>query len=782
MTPYLVTEFQRETLSALIRECFGYEYLQIFDKEQVKYLYNYLSSLGAKSILLEPRYTDRDFLEDYSRYYVKRFRNDGGVCGRLHFFNCKLDHKSLDRMMLGIEQEDPTGDLQHASDRGDPGADQQQDNEPRDLTGEVLQNSYLGFVLIKPLSKTFIGKTCLRIAGELGTGPGTKKKISKRYDVNLFGTKLHVDSIAFQEQDKVVAACATTAIWTALHALPGRDVKTIPSCSEITIAALNFVDGSNNGFPNRHLTHKQIQRSLDVEGLRYHSSALTSATKAWFQSYTSAHIDSDLPIILAGGVYGARKSTDIEADLESEALSILEELGESIDDNLREALIADFKTTAGQAMCLKGGHAITLVGYDFREGNEWIYVHDDRLGPYARAELIEAEAFIELQASKGFEASEEVRAELNGRWALAFSHWDPDAGEWLDPHEILVPDMGIIPADKKARLDFQYAYGTAAIVSTHIKHWMEGICNTSELERQEYRHTIKLSTISQIRNEVTGRSIGYELNETLPAGAVSPVATADAIERWNANKLSFLTSPMARLQWDIDFYWGEKKVFKVLLDATDTPLGDAVSAVYEHDLLFAELFLKVFRDDKLNAKFVDDEHFYSSFLKLVDKRDKDYASHLNVTYGALRAPKRLEKSEITEKGEGANNTAIELFDPRANERSLNHRYCEVVHGPSDKNLIWAIGKDGSLFVAVDLKNPKRGHPSMTGLQAARIAGEMWWRPSDKGGVWGVNHGSGRYSFDYANTQNLLTNAITKIASFFPDDQFVEEVLPEKRPG
>lgn len=47
MTPYLVTEFQAETLSALIRECFGYEYLQIFDKEQVKYLYNYLCHIGA---------------------------------------------------------------------------------------------------------------------------------------------------------------------------------------------------------------------------------------------------------------------------------------------------------------------------------------------------------------------------------------------------------------------------------------------------------------------------------------------------------------------------------------------------------------------------------------------------------------------------------------------------------------------------------------------------------------------------------------------------------------
>lgn len=102
--------------------------------------------------------------------------------------------------------------------------------------------------------------------------------------MNLFGIKLHVESIAFQEQDKVVAACATTAIWTALHALPGSDVKHVPSCSEITINALNFVEGSNNGFPNKELTNKQIQRSLDVEGLRYHSSNLLEETREWFRA------------------------------------------------------------------------------------------------------------------------------------------------------------------------------------------------------------------------------------------------------------------------------------------------------------------------------------------------------------------------------------------------------------------------------------------------------------------------------------------------------------------
>lgn len=42
---------------------------------------------------------------------------------------------------------------------------------------------------------------------------------------------------------------------------------------------------------------------------------------------------------------------------------------------------------------------------------------------------------------------------------------------------------------------------------------------------------------------------------------------------------------------------------------------------------------------------------------------------------------------------------------------------DVVADPTYRNLIWVIGRDGSLFVAEDLKIlVKLGHPSMTGLQ------------------------------------------------------------------
>lgn len=720
MTPYLISNFQKATLTAQIRECFGYEFSDIFKKPQVEYIFNYLSALGAVSVLLEPKYIDRDFLEDYSRYYVKRFGNDGYVCGRLHFFRCGVDHKALDKLLLSGDHDD--------------------------LTLAQLQENYLGFVVIKPLTKTFVGKTCLRIGDDLGE---RKKKISKRYDVSLFGLQLSIDSIAFQEQDKVVSACATTAIWTALHALPWRDVRGIPSCSEITTAAINFVDGSSNGFPNTQLSNKQIQRSLDVEGLRYHTTTLTSTTQdisasmtqEWFKTYVASHIDSGLPIIVTGTVYGI-------APVATDAVVAGQCDGESPGS-------ASPSPTAEMKLEEKAGHAITVLGYDVHSADAAVYVHDDRLGPFARAKLMALDSATAQRLKIG--------------WGLAFCK-KSEGGVWADPHEILIPDLSLIAAEKKARLPYAFAHGTAELIRKLADDWLEFLpAVTMTIAPGPLNFSIRLSSIAKVRESARAHEIGYAEGEAIAISGQTSIADAVSIERWNEDKLRFLTTPLARLQWELDFKLGAKPLFKVLVDATDIPLGNAVSALFLQDLLWSGIVLEAFKEQRqIESRVgVPEQQFFNSFLKALKRRDDDYESHLNAKYGALRAPTRLEDSEVGEDGAGKNPTARNFFDPPV-ER-LSAYFSNVVAEPADRNLIWAIGRDGSLFVAEDLKSPKLGHPSMTGLQAARIAGEMWWDVGS--GSWGVNWESGRYSRDYATPDDFLTSAIRKIASFFREEKF-----------
>ena len=740
MTPYLVSSFQKATLSALIRECFGYDFADIFLKDQVTYLFNYLQERHCVSMLLEPEYIDREFLEDYSRYYVKRFGNDSYECGRIHFFSHEIDHKHLDLLLQG---------------------------EPEDgLTPEKLQEHYLGFMVVKPLSRTFVGKTCLQLTGDKGAGDGTKKKIAKRYEVNLFGIKLHVDSIAFQEQDKVVAACATTAIWTALHALPWRDVKHVPSCSEITINALNFVEGSNNGFPNKELTNKQIQRSLDVEGLRYHSTLLLEQTLAWFRACVTSYIDSDLPLVLVGEVFSVVSPAPAEApsaeQIEAQAQAQVE---------TRTAAQTEPQAQADEAvLTLKrvGGHAVTVLGYDFRVGSNLLYIHDDRLGPYARVDLIEL---------NDYETPWELPARRTG-WALAFRRTLDLGKTWQDAHEILIPDACIVPAEKKARLPFQYAYGTAEAIAEQIGLWTEPLLasDESQLEPGPVRYNIKLSSIAEVREHVRNHKLEYSGGETLHVEVGEVVSfTAPELERWKEDRTRILTSPMARLQWEIDFFWGNKEIFKVLLDATDIPLGNAVSGIYASDPLYSELFFGLFREAEPSGAETDTTHFYGSFRKALELRELDYISHLNQAYGALRAPLKLEPSEVGEEGKGLNETLEHYFDPQ--ETTLQDIFPQIVSNPIMSNLIWAIGRDGSLFLAVDIAEPKQGHPSMTGLQAARIAGEIWWTEENGEYFWHVNYASGRYSRDYATPEKYLKNAVRKIASFFQGNvEFVAKGL------
>ncbi|GAB0065591.1 hypothetical protein IBA8402_13520 [Pseudomonas syringae] len=78
MISYLVSSFEKQTITNLVRECFGYDFPDIFEKAQVDYIFNYLNNLPdgnkAKSVLLEYNYVDKDYLEDFFALLREAFR------------------------------------------------------------------------------------------------------------------------------------------------------------------------------------------------------------------------------------------------------------------------------------------------------------------------------------------------------------------------------------------------------------------------------------------------------------------------------------------------------------------------------------------------------------------------------------------------------------------------------------------------------------------------------------------------------------------------------------
>src|SRR5437773_1098595 len=101
-------------------------------QDRAKYLRGYLSAIGAQTIIVEYEYTDGDYLEDFASYYVRCFATYARRCKRLHFFSTTLSDETIRGFVRG----------------GLP-----KDDDSR------IQESYLGFVVARPLPSAIVGRT-----------------------------------------------------------------------------------------------------------------------------------------------------------------------------------------------------------------------------------------------------------------------------------------------------------------------------------------------------------------------------------------------------------------------------------------------------------------------------------------------------------------------------------------------------------------------------------------------------------------------------------------------
>jgi hypothetical protein len=128
---YKIYDFSAENLYEALsnKRCSSTE---IANKKRAQYLYLYLKDLQAKTIIVEYDYTDRDYLDDFAAYYVRCFQSYERRCKRVHFFSTIINEVIIKNIIR---------------------------NESSD--GELC-NSYLGFVVARPLPDAIIGRTVLK--------------------------------------------------------------------------------------------------------------------------------------------------------------------------------------------------------------------------------------------------------------------------------------------------------------------------------------------------------------------------------------------------------------------------------------------------------------------------------------------------------------------------------------------------------------------------------------------------------------------------------------------
>jgi hypothetical protein len=317
----------------------------------------YLAAIGVRTIVTESDYIDHDYFEDFSAYYVKCFTPYRRICHRLHFFTSEFDQARLDHYLEG----------------------------QNDLGGDVLESSYAGFMVVRPLPNSVIGRTCL---GHYGADGGRRRfPTALPYNAHVFGLKLQVDTVPFQEQDQVTAACATSALWSALHVTGRRFQHHVPSPVEITRAATQHMPLRSRAFPNTDgLTIEQMSHAIRAVGLEpyYVSGADELPLRAAIYAYVAAGI----PALL---VFSLREANPD---------------GTSRERGLHAAAVTGFSLPAKSP----GTGSPPVAAFSFAKIDKF-YVHDDQVGPHARMEIVDSgQAGWHLTTSWGLQQSSAISA------------------------------------------------------------------------------------------------------------------------------------------------------------------------------------------------------------------------------------------------------------------------------------------------------------------------------------------------------------------------------------
>ena len=327
--PFQVYTFSLENLKKVFLQNPEVSPELIHRKNQIAYLFGYLRDCGTKKFIVEENYIDKDYLEDFSYYYVRCFHHYEKFCKRLHFWGIDFSEQQFKEILAG--------------------------NNPDKLI-ELLKEHYKGFIVMKPLPNAQIGKTCLETYRH---DDHRFFPTSRKYTANLFGINFCVTSLAFQEQDHVVSACATSALWSIFHKAGDIYHQPILSPVEITKRATEHLPLESRAFPNEGLSAEQMANAIRSVGLEPY---FIKAQNLYIMNSTLyAYLKGKIPAIL--GVFLINKST-------------------------KEII---------------GKHAVAVTGYSlstietipFKDREfklvssfiDKIYVHDDQLGPFAKMEM-----------------------------------------------------------------------------------------------------------------------------------------------------------------------------------------------------------------------------------------------------------------------------------------------------------------------------------------------------------------------------------------------------------
>ncbi len=315
----------------------------IKNKNHFKYFKEYLGAIGlnAKTVVIEEKYISKDFIHDYAKYYSLCFVDYPKHCKRVHFFANGFSHEDFKAIIVGDTK-----------------------------ANSAFWENYLGFIVVKPIPLTVIGYSVLKTYAQ-GVNFNERNFWGVRdYKVHVFGNEITYKSLAFQEQDSVLAACATTAIWSMLNKASADFHTVLKSPSEITQDADNVSNDGSRLFPNKNgLDILQICQAILNSGLvsevKQPDSVINLHTGAKWSVLSHSYIKRILNAYSPIGI----------------PLLFVVAVPNNDEYGLHALTVSGFKRSA--PIAIAPSSEINWLS----DNIEKIYAHDDQWGPFARIEF-----------------------------------------------------------------------------------------------------------------------------------------------------------------------------------------------------------------------------------------------------------------------------------------------------------------------------------------------------------------------------------------------------------
>lgn len=342
-----VLNFTEDNLAkALSNEHTSIEYI-IKSKYHFNFLFEHLkyenkAENKVETILIEHKYISHTYLSDLGAEFIFSSQDYSKFCKRVHFFSKPFS--SINEFIA----------------------------DPENTTIEELWNSYKGFVTVKPLPKSRLGPILL-VPYPPSDIADRRFTAIRSYNIHLLGHNLQLKSLAFMEQDGILSACSTVALWSAINQLHHLFNVGIPRPVAINTLAKYTAHNQPGALPGIGMDLHQICGVIEQIGLKAELRTLNGSLgnnvrvnkkvevkdKTFIRKFIYAYLKMGLPILL----------------------------GLEFEDG--------------------GKHLITLAGYRavnmrkvkwikrkdlpiaYADQIKTLYAHDDQVGPFSRLTLMQ---------------------------------------------------------------------------------------------------------------------------------------------------------------------------------------------------------------------------------------------------------------------------------------------------------------------------------------------------------------------------------------------------------